>query len=196
MTGSRALSLARVRDARRPDRRRSRPRPLRHRAARRHAPHHPRHAARLRRGVTLDILLLAIRLVSTSSSTTTTRSRCAVHASRSSSPGVERSLRTPGALPARGRQARGHPPQPTSSPPTAASRASSSPPTTHGVTVVDGSTDRDRSVALRPDRPCPHRVRVGAAKPDRARTEAAHRSQRQHAADDGRAKHRREKERP
>ena len=143
-----------------PDRRRPRPRPLRPRAARRHAADHARHPARLASsGVTLDIARRSSTAWSHKELDQDDPIPLRSTRLEVTSPGVERSLRTPGALPARGRQGRGHPPRRRRPPTSAGSRASSSPPTTPASPCA--STTGDRTHRLRPDRPGPHRVRVG-----------------------------------
>ena len=79
--------------ARRADRHRPRPRPVRRRAAWRHLAHHARHPARIAAGITLDDLALASRLVSrTLDEHDPMPGRYTLEVT---SPGVERSLRTP-----------------------------------------------------------------------------------------------------
>ena len=94
-------------------------------------------------GVTLDALALASRLMSKElDQHDPIPSRYTLEVT---SPGVERTLRGPGPLPARGRQDRRHPVGQRRTRSSDGCRASSSPPTTTGVTIhVD---DSDRRIA-------------------------------------------------
>ena len=153
--------------ARRPDRHRPRPRRLRHRAARRHAAGHARHPPRhRRRASTSTQLSLATRLISRELDDADPMP--GQYTLEVTSPGVERSLRTPahfqreiGKTSASG--------SPTSKPTSAGWRACWSPPTTHGhdrrrrAAPSPSTSDRHRRASTVPG-PCS----CGARNPSRA----------------------------